>query len=344
MRKLVPLLLIVSLFSVNALAYGPRGHKLVGAIADKRLARNPTVAKKVRKLLDGLTLARAATLPDEIKSWDDCRGHGSTNPVISKPRINDELHAFWLANKCGKRPSHDIFHYTDVPVIGDEEYGSGTIGRDPEFDIVQMIPFCIKVLRGEEPETNDRAITKSVAVILLAHYLGDIHQPLHVGAEFFNADGEPFHPTDADKGFEDQGGNKLILFTFMDGELKSAGKFHGYWDGQTVTNAFGDAADATVATRLARRAPGNWKLNGDTETWAEQMANDILPLSREAHSRLEYDNVVIVNGAKEIKSGDAKEKPHHSGQFYAIWAAGVVKKEIQKGGWRLAALLEATLQ
>jgi hypothetical protein len=53
---------------------------------------------------------------------------------------------------------------------------------------------------------------------------------------------------------------------------------------------------------------------------------------------------VIINGAKEIKSGDAKEKSHHGGQFYAIWAAGVVKKAIQKGGWRLAALLEATLQ
>jgi hypothetical protein len=343
MRKLVPLLLIISLFSTSALAYGPRGHKLVGAIADKRLARNQTAARKVRKLLDGLTLARVATLPDEIKGWDDCRGPGSTNDVINKKRINDELHAFWLANKCGKRPSHDIFHYTDVPVTGNEDYDDGTIGRD-EFDIVKMIPFCIRVLRGEEPETNDRAITKSVAVILLAHYLGDIHQPLHVGAEFFNADGDPFQPTDGNKGFEDQGGNKLILFTFMDGELKSAGKFHGYWDGQTVTNAFGDTADATVATRLARRTPAGWELNGDTETWAEQMANDILPLSREAHSRLTYDNVVIIDGAREIKSGNANEKRRRGGQFYAVWAAGVVRKEIHKGGWRLAALLEETLQ
>ena len=71
MRKLVPLLLVISLFSVNTLAYGPRGHQLVGAIADRRLARNRAVARKVRTLLDGITLERAATLPDEIKSWDD---------------------------------------------------------------------------------------------------------------------------------------------------------------------------------------------------------------------------------------------------------------------------------
>jgi hypothetical protein len=66
MRKLVPLLLIISLLPATTFAYGPRGHKLVGSIADKRLAENQAVAKKVRNMLDGLTLARVATLPDEI--------------------------------------------------------------------------------------------------------------------------------------------------------------------------------------------------------------------------------------------------------------------------------------
>ena len=344
MRKLVPLLLTISLFSATTLAYGPRGHKLVGSIADKRLARNRAVAREVRKLLDGLTLEQVATLPDNIKSWDDCRGAGGTDPVTSRPRINDELRAFWQANKCGKKPSHDIFHYTDVPVTGDETYADGTIGRD-DFDVVQMIPFCIRVLQGEEPETNDRAITKAVAVILLTHYLGDIHQPLHVGAEFFNADGDPFHPTDGNQWFGDQGGNKLILFTFMDGTLKSAGKLHSYWDGQTVKNAFGDdALDPGSAKRLARLRPAGWELTGGTETWAKQMADKILPLAREARTRLRYENVEIPSSGHEIKSGDAKERRSADGQFYAIWAAKVVKKEVHKGGWRLAALLEETLQ
>ena len=346
MRKLVPLLLTISLFSATTLAYGPRGHKLVGSIADKRLAaKNRAVARKVRNLLDGLTLEQVATLPDNIKSWDDCRGNGNDNPVTSKHRINDELRAFWEANKCGKKPSHDIFHYTDVPVTGDENYADGTIGRD-EFDVVQMIPLCIRVLRGEEPETNARAITKAVAVILLTHYLGDIHQPLHVGAEYFNADGEAFHPTDGNAGFGDQGGNKLILFTFMDGHLKSAGKLHSYWDGQTVKNAFGEeeALDPGSAKRLARLKPAGWELTGDTETWAKQMADEILPIAREARTRLRYDNVELPTSGHEIKSGDAKERHSPDGQFYAIWAAKVVKKEVHKGGWRLAALLEETLQ
>ena len=336
MKRLVVGLLVVCLLSVNGLAYGPRGHQLVGAIADKRLARNQALAKKVRKLLDGMTLQRAATLPDEIKSWQCGREPSGQN------RINRELQAFVNAN-CS-HPSHSEFHYTDVPVAGDEKYADGKVGRS-EFDVVKMIPFCIRVLKGEEPETNDRAITKAVAVILLTHYMGDIHQPLHVGAEYFDSNGEPFEPTPQNAGFADQGGNKLTLFTFVNGKRRSAGKFHGYWDGQTVENAFGTQTDTKIAQRLGAREPEDWELSGDPETWAEQLANDILPTAREAHDRLQYKSIQFEQGNPDIKSGRAEEKGHASGQtFYAIWAADVVKTEIHKGGWRLAALLEEIVQ
>jgi hypothetical protein len=337
MNRLLVVLLISSLLSINASAYGPRGHQLVGAIADRRLKKNPAVADKVKDLLDGLTLQRAATLPDEIKSW-----HCGQQP--SGPnRINRELQAFVNAN-CGDKPSHNFFHFTDVPVVGNEKYADGEIGRAP-FDIVQMIPFCIRVLKGELPETNEHAITKSIAVILLTHYLGDIHQPLHFGAEFFDADGNPFHPTPANKGFEDQGGNKLTLFTFFNRKKVSAGKFHGYWDSQTVENAFGNTENSKVAQRLAAKEPDNWQLTGGIETWAEQLANDILPIAREAHERLTYSDVVIEPGKRDIISGRADEKKKQRGEaFYAIWASDVVKEEIHKGGWRLAALLEEALQ
>lgn len=337
MNKMVVGFLIVCILSVNSLAYGPRGHQLVGAIADKRLAQNPAVAKKVRKLLDGMTLQRAATLPDEIKSWK-C-GQEPSGPN----RINRELQAFVNAN-CSGSPRHSEFHYTDVPVAGDEKYADGTVGRG-EFDIVKMIPFCIQVLKGEVPETNDRAITKSIAVILLTHYMGDIHQPLHVGAEYFDNNGKPFEPTPQNPGFADQGGNKLTLFTFVNGQRKSAGKFHGYWDGQTVENAFGTQQDAKVAKRLGSKEPEDWELTGDVESWAEQLANDILPTAREAHSRLQYKSIQFQSGQKEISSGRAEEKNHAAGgTFYAVWAADVVKDEIHKGGWRLAALLEQVVQ
>ena len=328
--------LILCLFSVNTLAYGERGHRLVGAIADRRVAKNQALANKIRQLLGGMTLQRVSTLPDEIKGWE-C----GDNPPGGN-RVTRELRAFVNAN-CSA-PSHGQFHFTNIPVFGNEDYDDGEVGRN-EFDIVHMIPFSIRVLKGQEPETNNRKITKAVAVILLTHFVGDIHQPLHVGAEFFNADGTPFRPTTTNKGFADQGGNKLTLFTFMKRARTPAGKLHTYWDTQTVDNAFGTTQDARIARRLAAREPANWQLNGGVETWAEQLANDIMPVAREARNRLEYKQIVVETGQRDIISGRADEKKKlPGGTFYAIWAGDVVKKEIHKGGWRLAALLEEVLQ
>ena len=45
-----------------------------------------------------------------------------------------------------------------------------------------------------------------------------------------------------------------------------------------------------------------------------------------------------------IKSGNARAVRKSGQKFYAVWAAQVVKEEIQKDGWRLAALFEETLQ
>jgi hypothetical protein len=59
---------------------------------------------------------------------------------------------------------------------------------------------------------------------------------------------------------------------------------------------------------------------------------------------LEYKRIVTETGERDITSGRAEEKRQTRGTFYAIWAGGVVKKEIHKGGWRLAALLEQALQ
>ncbi|MBI1760417.1 MAG: S1/P1 nuclease [Acidobacteria bacterium] len=345
MKKFLTVLLAVSLCAVTGYPYGPRGHQLVGAIADKRLAKNKAVADKLKLILDGLTLEQAATLPDAIKSWDSCsNSHPSTTPVTAKKRINSELRAFVRMNPCSGHPSHHESHYTDVPVLGSEKYADGPVGRS-QFDIVQMIPFCLRVLKGDEPEKNDRAITKAVAVILLAHYLGDIHQPLHVGAEYFDASGATLEPTAANHGFADQGGNKLTLFTLMKGKETSAGKFHSYWDGQTVENAFGTTStNARIAQRLVAKEPANWQLTGGAETWAEQVANETLLAAREAHERLEFKNIVATAGHEDITSGRAEEKIVPGGTFYALWAAAIVKDEIHKAGWRLAALLEEALQ
>jgi hypothetical protein len=181
-------------FATPLHAYGPLGHEIVGAIADERLANTPTAAK-IRALLDGLTLEKASVIADEIKGWDK---KGVDDPRSfhhsAYRKIDKQLRDFWRANQ----PTHDMnsaapsphwFHYTDVPLVPAQKYAEGTAGRS-KWDIVHMIPYCILVLQGRVPEQNERKITKPVAIILLAHYVADIHQPLHVGAEYFDSQGE----------------------------------------------------------------------------------------------------------------------------------------------------------
>jgi len=178
-------------FRTSILGYGPLGHEIVGAIADERLANTPTAAK-VYALLDGLKLKKAALIADEIKGWDK---KGVDDPrsfhYSAHRNIDRQLRDFWRANQPthdpnAPAPSHHWFHYTDVPVMTAQRYRDGYAGRS-KWDVVHMIPFCIDILQGRIPEQNERKITKSVAIILLGHYVADIHQPLHVGAAYFDA-------------------------------------------------------------------------------------------------------------------------------------------------------------
>src|SRR6476659_1844918 len=65
MKKFIAVALTIGLLAGNLYAYGARGHRLVGAIADKRLAKpgNEAVRKRIKELLDGMTLEEVATLP-----------------------------------------------------------------------------------------------------------------------------------------------------------------------------------------------------------------------------------------------------------------------------------------
>jgi len=56
--------------------------------------------------------------------------------------------------------------------------------------------------------------------------------------------------------------------------------------------------------------PKNWRTSGDPKTWAEQWANEILPIAREAHTRVRFEHV-----HREEKDGHvfAKGEAHEIG-------------------------------
>ena len=356
---------LLALSVQSTYGYGPEGHEAVGTIAAERLEGTPTGAR-VKELLDGISLGFAATIPDRIKSWDNRGGpddaHGFKMP--EHPQIEAQLRAFWEANKVSDanddaHPSHHWFHYTDVPLVGNEKYADGKVGRS-KWDIVHMINYCCRVLSGQESEQNDRAITKPVAVILLAHYLGDIHQPLHVGAEYFD-NGHPANPDTDPKALPDEGGNTFLL-TLVEPPTVDANaprrrpKFHGYWDSNVVKLLMEEigaevhkenpshppeVTPTEFAHRLEMQEPANWKPADtlDVKDWAESWANEILPVAREAHDRLEFTQLKPEDShGKPVISGSAVERPGGK-QPYTNWSVGVVRTELEKGGYRLAAML-----
>ena len=363
---LTALVLVAVRASINA--YAPLGHEIVGAIADERLANTPTAAK-VYTLLDGLTLEKASLIADEIKGWDkngvdDPRSfHYSARRVIDK-----QLRDFWRANqpKQGANspaPSHHWFHYTDVPVVPPQAYRAGVTGRS-KWDIVHMIPFCIDVLQGRIPEQNERKITKAVAVILLAHYVADIHQPLHVGAAYFDAQGRATDPDKDKSALADEGGNTFTI-ELSDEPPRRRGirkkKFHGFWDYDTVNALFPQVPGALpkvefdiqidplkqqLVHEMATHEPRNWQMpsNASIDSYAEICADEILPIAREAHARLEFRNVKpLLDGDRVVAMGEAIEKPAPDRMLYRAWATGIVRDELHKAGWRLADLLEKIL-
>ncbi len=362
-------LAIVLLFSASAQAYGPIGHQIVGAIADERLANTPT-GIKVAALLDGLTLEKASVIADEIKGWDK---RGADDPGIfhysAHPKIDAQLRDFWRANQPthdlkSPMPSHHWFHYTDVPVLDPEKYADGAVGRT-QWDIVHMSRFCIAVLKDEEPAENARKITKPIAVILLAHFLADIHEPLHVGAEYFDNQGHAVNPDKGTAGLEDEGGNTITLHLTSGTDQQTGNhnsKMHGFWDNDTVMaslpvlpesmpkeerQAKMNAAKAELIREFATHEPKDWRLppNLDPKDFPEAWANEILPAAREAHERLQFNNVAPKQEEDRIvAAGLADEKKSTDGVSYHDWAAKVVRAELPKAGWRLADLLEKTLR
>ena len=359
----------VVLLVCSSLAYGPTGHEIVGGIADKLLANTPTAAK-VNALVDGITLEKASVIADEIRAWDKNGVDGLTAfPYYSDhPNIDQQLRDFWRANQPARDlnsavPSHHWFHYTDVPVLNAAKYSDGKTGRS-KWDIVHMINYCIAVLQGETPENNPRKITKPVAVILLAHYVGDIHQPLHVGAEYFDEAGHAVDPDKGKAGLGDEGGNTfaLRLKTGTPEEMTHRGlKLHPFWDNEAVMANLPslslamskqeryektERAKRRLIDRFVRQEPADWRppRNVALKNYAEAWADEILPIAREAHERLRFTNVHAQQGeGRVVAAGVVREKGAPDHVAYTDWAAKIVREELHKAGWRLADLLRQAL-
>ena len=330
MRTLLTCLLYSALAASSwpAAAYGPDGHKTIGAIAD-RLLVGTRASTQVAALLGGLSLQDAAV-------WADCaKGVNETTlkyvknarfqecAVFETPEGIAAMEDFVTRNnrQCNPAPDDEIchkgYHYTDI-AIQHPHYDNSLVGARPS-DIVAAIRAALIVLQGGTSPAPFDFKDKREALLVLAHYVGDIHQPLHVGAVYLSAAGRRSNPdvgTYNPQTFT-RGGNQLLI----GGDPKA--KLHGAWD--DVPDALKSAqADAlSVAARRIAVTPGS--LPDWPQTWASETLND----ARKAFVGTRF-------AAKSGKTWNITLPPNYTPTMTAIKT-----ERVESAGARLAQALQA---
>jgi hypothetical protein len=289
-------------------AFGDEGHRIVGLIAEHHLAGSRALKEARRILRPQETLADAAVWPDTIKNaaYED-----------------EDTNLFRLTH-----PAHDTYHFTNVAFQSDR-YSGGAIGARPT-DILQIARECVRVLRG-----SSSAFTEREALRLLAHLVGDMHQPLHAGNAFVSV-GSParFVVPQGPVGWRSSAGGNTLVYGPQD-----RFNLHSYWDSHIVNLAMRNDDVPAYATRLVtevKPAP-DWRDTGDPDGWPERWVNDSLRLAAEAHRDV---RILAYVGA------DASGRTPHRWRIqqpagYDARSREQVRMQLAKGGYRLAALLRA---
>lgn len=151
--------------------WGKTGHRTTGEIAEKHLSKK--AQKAIAELLEGQSLAFVANYADDIKSDPAYRKYNPWHYVNIDPKDNEYVRE--KANKAG--------------------------------DLLQAIEKSIAVLKDKNASRED----KQFYLKMLVHFMGDLHQPFHVGRG------------------ADKGGNDIQVRWFNDGS-----NIHRVWDSQMI--------------------------------------------------------------------------------------------------------------
>ena len=346
MKKLACVLALSSAFlSQGALAWGGDGHRAVGAIAEKLIKGSNAEKQIAALLLPGETL-------ESITNWADSAKGG----VGYAPATEEQL-GYTTVN-----PRHQEYHYANVP-FQLEHYHDGVVGGS-DVDIVQTLKQAIAVLQGKgDLVSNPHGFTKRQALLLVAHMVGDIHQPLHMGAAYVSADGKFVVPgkkaeIDAINMFESRGGNNLMLDdakldtmskgliegearALQPGEKKWPSKpFHSYWDSTVVDYAMrrsSTRSPADFAQKMIDGKPLVTMNTGPVTSWPYQWADDALVAAKLAHTD-------VTLGKRDSRVSSKGETVYtfalEMGPNYPVPSSALARTQLVKGGYHLAQLLQ----
>lgn len=320
------------LAACGAYAWGPRGHEYSGAIADDLLT--PLAKAEAHKLL-GFPLKTAATWADCVK---DVQMSGGKLKYLPNPKYHQACKAFETVkgkaemvdyvgrnwNNCSTDPKarecHKEYHFADVTIQHDH-YSRQFVGTS-NHDIVGAINAAIAVLQDQPSPAPFNIKGKREAILMLAHLMGDLHQPLHVGAIYLDSEDQPVNP-DAPPGSHDpatdtRGGNWIDV---------GSSNLHADWDGilQTLDP---DAVDSKVIAK-ARALP---LPSGPIMGWATNWAGDTVKQSQKAFQGVSYTHP----GTKGKWKASFEDR-----KAYNTAKRKEQQLQLEKAGAHLAAVLNA---
>lgn len=339
MKKCLALFVSVTLVvscAVNCFAWGNEGHETVGKIASLRI--KPKTAQRLAEILKpGDTLANMSTWADTVKDRMNTTDPDTDTNAFLQDLAHNERNRDW--------------HFVNLP-LGCVNYQT-CHGFTPDHDIVHLINICIRTLQAQ-PNPN-QPLSQRNALRLLIHFIGDLHQPLHVGVGFIDVNGpdntillvtdpEIIRQRDLPS---DRGGNQLII----DNDRKN---LHSFWDFDLVQSLM-SVTNKPTSNQLGRflrqtvTPKQDWQPQGSIDTWAAAWSTDSLKLSRDQTYRsvriVQQRSIpVLRDGQPLIRDGKPVMQTVYDitrpNNYKAVNRENV-RRQLAKAGFRLAKLLDA---
>ncbi|GLT33494.1 hypothetical protein SLA2020_080790 [Shorea laevis] len=263
-------------------AWSKEGHMLTCQIAQSLLEEEAAeaVANLLPQHVEG-DLSALCTWPDQIRHWYKYRW---TSPL----------------------------HFIDTPDGAcdyDYERDCHANGIEGMCVVGAIQNFTTQLLHYQEG-TSDRRHNMTEALLFLSHFMGDVHQPMHIGFT------------------SDLGGNTIALRWF-----RRKSNLHHVWDRDILLQALKDYYDKDLDSLLeaisGNITHGIWA--DDVSSW--EKCDDLLPCLNQYAS--ESVKIACKWGYKGVNSGDTLSDDYYNSRM------PIVMKRIAQGGVRLAMILNA---
>jgi len=271
MKRSVVFFLLGCVLPLGCLGWGTEGHKIVAQVAADML--NPTASQVVGEFLGSYSMADVAPDADEYRL--SSAGHWST--------------------PC---------HFCNLP----RGATSFTMKYCPGYCVVKSIQNYTSILAGEanQPFACNVDPTDGVepcALMFLIHYVGDVHQPLHVSYS------------------DDRGGNEVKVKWFG-----SETNLHSVWDTAIISKWDKSFTDATAELE---------QIMANNSSLVKQFMSDMKPVDW-ANESFQY----VLN---DVYNFDSSRSEPSLGAAYYNHNLPIVQLRLIAAGVRLATLLNSLL-